>query len=91
LRRPLQAFDGTRRSPAGIADSQPGKETPLEGVGLKVMDQSLGEIAYAAYCEAVGYKSIKGDTLPDWSDQSARLQDAWEAAGEAVANYLEKS
>jgi hypothetical protein len=60
-------------------------------MGLKVMDQSLGEIAYAAYCEAVGYQSVKGDTLPIWEDQSEQLQAAWERAGEAVADYLEKS
>jgi hypothetical protein len=55
------------------------------------MDQSLGEIAYSAYCEAVGYQSVKGDTLPIWEDQSEQLQAAWECAGEAVADYLEKS
>jgi hypothetical protein len=55
------------------------------------MDQSLGELAYNAYCEAVGYKSVKGDTLPAWEDQSERLQEAWDAAAEAVAEYLEKS
>lgn len=55
------------------------------------MDQSLGEIAYNAYCEAVGYKSVRGETLPIWEDQSERLQEAWERAGEAVAEYLEKS
>jgi hypothetical protein len=60
-------------------------------VNTLTMDQSLGEIAYAAYCEAVGYKSVKGDTLPIWEDQSERLQEAWERAGEAVADYLEKS
>jgi hypothetical protein len=55
------------------------------------MDQSLGELAYNAYAESVGYKSVRGDTLPIWEDQSERLQEAWESAGEAVAEYLEKS
>jgi hypothetical protein len=55
------------------------------------MDQSLGEIAYNAYCESVGYKSVQGETLPNWEDQSEHLQAAWERAAEAVAEYLEKS
>jgi mannitol-1-phosphate/altronate dehydrogenase len=65
----------------------------LESVGIKrlIMDQSLGEIAYAAYCEAVGYKSVHGETLPNRDDQSERLQEAWERAAEAVAEFLEKS
>ena len=65
----------------------------MEIMGIKqlTMDQSLGEIAYNAYCEAVGYKSVRGDTLPIWEDQSERLQEAWERAGEAVAEFLEKS
>jgi hypothetical protein len=55
------------------------------------MDQSLGEIGYNAYCQAVGYQSVRGETLPVWEDQSERLQEAWERAGEAVADFLEKS
>ncbi len=55
------------------------------------MDQSLGEVAYNAYCESVGYKSVRGDTLPVWQDQTEYLREAWEHAGEAVADFLEKN
>jgi hypothetical protein len=61
------------------------------GIKPRAMDQSLGEVAYEAYAQAVGYKSVKGDMLPLWADQEERLQEAWDAAAEAVADYLEKS
>jgi hypothetical protein len=93
MRRSLVSGSEGWRSAAGVADSEHGKETRLEIMGIKhlIMDQSLGELAYAAYCEAVGYKSVRGDTLPGWADQDERLQEAWDAAAEAVADYLEKS
>lgn len=53
------------------------------------MECSLGEIAYNAYGEAVGWTSVIGDPLPPWEIQSANLQDAWIAAGNAVKTYLE--
>jgi hypothetical protein len=55
------------------------------------MDQSLGEQAYNAYCKAMGYQSERGETLPIWEDQSERVQEIWERAAEAVADFLEKS
>jgi hypothetical protein len=55
----------------------------------KAMECSLGEIAYNAYGEAVGWTSVIGDPLPPWEIQSANLQDAWIAAGNAVKTYLE--
>jgi hypothetical protein len=93
LRPALQTRAGNWRSPAGATHSEHGKETILESVGIKdlAMDQSLGEIAYGAYCEAVSYQSVRGETLPNWEDQSEELQKAWDVAGEAVADYLEKS
>jgi hypothetical protein len=53
------------------------------------MEQSLGQIAYNAYAESVGWQSFNGGTLPPYIHQTARVQDAWEAAGDAVAKYLE--
>jgi hypothetical protein len=61
------------------------------GIKKLTLDQSLGEVAYNAYCEAVGYQSVRGETLPGWEDQSEQLQEAWDTAGEAVAEFLEKS
>jgi len=47
--------------------------------------QSLGEIAYIAYCNSVGWKSVKGDPLPSWNEQRESLKAAWHAAAGAVA------
>jgi hypothetical protein len=55
------------------------------------MNEQLGQVAYQAYCDAVGWKAINGDKLPPFAQQSARIQDAWIAAAEAVAQYLEKT
>ena len=44
-----------------------------------------GKLAYDTYCDAVGWKSVRGDDLPKWEDQSERLQRAWDKAALAVA------
>ena len=44
-----------------------------------------GKLAYNAYCEAVGWKSVRGDNLPKWEEQSEKLQAAWNKAALAVA------
>jgi hypothetical protein len=49
----------------------------------------LGEIAYNAWAEALGWKLSDGERMQPFEYQSARLQDAWQAAGEAVQEYLE--
>jgi hypothetical protein len=48
-------------------------------------DKTLGEIAYVAYCDSVGWRSVRGEALPRWTDQSEKLKIAWEAAADAVA------
>lgn len=48
----------------------------------------LGEIAYNAYCAARGWKSVRGEPLPHWSQQDQSLRDAWIKAAEAVAAKL---
>ena len=55
------------------------------------MDPTIGEIAYNAYSEALGFKTENDEELQPFKHQSARDQDAWEAAAEAVAEYLEKN
>lgn len=48
--------------------------------------KTYGQIAYEAYIVAVGGKSITGADLPAWDDQeSTKIGNAWEAAGEAAA------
>lgn len=45
---------------------------------------TLGEIAYSAYCEARQWKSVRGEPLPKFQDQSPELQEAWEKVGAAL-------
>ena len=47
-------------------------------------NEQLGEAAYNAYCDSVGWKSVKGEALPKWNDQSPDLQKAWIAAALAA-------
>ena len=51
---------------------------------------NYGEVAYNAYCEHRGWKSIRGDPLPKFEAQSEDLKEAWVAAGNAaVQEYKE--
>ena len=43
-----------------------------------------GQIAYEAYVDHCGGKSIRGEELPDWDHQHAEIRAHWEAAAEAV-------
>ncbi len=45
----------------------------------------MGEIAYAAYRDYTGGKSlVSGQPIPEWADLPTVIQSAWNAAGEAV-------
>ena len=47
----------------------------------------LGRVAYEAYREAVGGKSVRGEALPSWDEQVQDNHDvaaAWCAAAQAV-------
>lgn len=47
--------------------------------------KSLGQIAYEAYCEKTGWKSLAtGADLPRWDKLKLEIQEAWEAAAGAV-------
>ena len=51
--------------------------------------KSLGQIAYEAYFKySGGISLISGSTLPIWEGQPAKIQAAWEAAGDAVTAAL---
>jgi hypothetical protein len=43
-----------------------------------------GQIAYEAYFDDCGGRSIKGEQLPLWGDADPDIQRHWEAAGDAV-------
>lgn len=40
----------------------------------------LGQQAYAAYGEQVGFKNFQGNPMPEWADLTEIIQDAWRAA-----------
>jgi len=53
---------------------------------MAMAGKSLGQIAYEAYCVTTGYKSlVSGAKLPDFTKLKNDIQQAWEAAGHAVA------
>jgi hypothetical protein len=48
---------------------------------------SLGQIAYEAYGTHQGWWAMPGGLMPGWPDLVAETQAAWEAAGQAVAQW----
>lgn len=51
------------------------------------MFNNLGKVAYEAYCEKVGNKSVAGEVLPSWEDQCKgrpEVAAAWVEAAHAV-------
>lgn len=52
------------------------------------MNEKLGEIAYNAYCATRNWKSVRGDALPHWGEQSEDLRLAWVTAADAVAKQI---
>ena len=46
--------------------------------------ERLGEIAYNKYCECRDWKSVRGEPLPHFKQQSPELQEAWIKAAQAV-------
>lgn len=50
--------------------------------------KSLGQIAYEAYAEHSCWKSIRGELLPNWSDQQAEIMQHWEIAAAAVIHEV---
>ena len=43
-----------------------------------------GKLGYRVYVGAVGGVSFTGDKLPEWEDVPKKIQDAWNAATDAV-------
>lgn len=46
----------------------------------------LGRIAYEAYSRDAGGRSIHGEPLPLWPEQSDEIRAHWDAAAAAVAD-----
>lgn len=51
-------------------------------------NKALAKIAYDAYCEARDWKSVCGDALPHFDQQTPDLQEAWTQAAVAVAEAI---
>lgn len=52
-------------------------------------DKGLGQIAYEAYCEVSGNKSlVSGCELPTWEELRNEIKVAWVAAAFAVSNEV---
>lgn len=51
-------------------------------------DETLGKIAYEAYCKERGWKSFNGERLPHWDEQDESLKNALSIAGHAVSKHI---
>lgn len=51
---------------------------------------SLGEIAYKAYCKSRGWKSVKTETSACYQQQSKEIIQAWEDSAIAVSEHISK-
>lgn len=52
---------------------------------MKQDQKHLGQIGYEAYCNQTGWKSLAtGAPLPAWQNLPANIQQAWQAAANAV-------
>lgn len=49
---------------------------------------TLGQIAYDAYCKSRGWKSVLGEHLPHFEEQSPELKATWDAAANAVSDHI---
>lgn len=48
---------------------------------------TLGQIAYEAYCNHTGWKSlVSGAQLPAWDKLDPVIQEAWNVAADTAAN-----
>ncbi len=61
----------------------------IESVEEVESDDPLGKVAYEAYCQQTGWKSLAtGDPLPAWVDQGERIRLAWGSAALAVMDAV---
>ena len=51
--------------------------------------KTLGQVGYEAYRAHTGGVSLaSGQPIPEWDQLKAEIQAAWEAAGDAVCEYV---
>ncbi len=56
--------------------------------GRTMRGERLGEIAYNAYCAARGWKSVRGEPLPHWTQQDDTLRAVWCDAADAMSREI---
>lgn len=49
--------------------------------------KSFGQIAYEGYAARTGGKTYDGRDMPEWHDLGRDIQEAWEAAADAVGEH----
>lgn len=62
-------------------------ETSFTGFRLRInpmRSYTYAKAAYDAYCESRDWKSVKGELLPQFEQQTQELKDAWWEAANAV-------
>lgn len=53
---------------------------------------SLGQVAFEAYCDAVGGKTFDGKPIPGWNElhgDRLKVQGGWEAAAQAIRQHVQ--
>jgi len=51
--------------------------------------RSLGQVAYEAYGDHQGWRSVHNEGLPAWPNQTPEQRSAWESAAHAVRTALQ--
>jgi len=68
-------------APVPLLVLRPGTRGRSEAMSVSIW----GKIAYEAYClSSDGRSLVSGQPLPSWDDQDTRIQEAWNAAAQAV-------
>lgn len=66
----------------------------MEGLGVSKHTQNkpLGQLAYEAYCGySKGKSLVTGHDLPTWELTATPIQEAWQAAADAAAQFTIES
>lgn len=66
-----------------------GAQKPCADIPCPPVVPSLGQVAYEAYIDYSGGKSlVTGEMLPSWADQELTRQQAWQFAAQKVARHI---
>lgn len=50
--------------------------------------RNIGAIGYEAYAKKTGGKTYDGRDMPKWEELPEKIQDAWEAAANGIADAI---